>query len=96
MGGCVQISLYIRYKSINSAFTSASLGSDMHGVLRGKHSLPATWTLAELPFPTALSEPVLVQSSYLHHLHEGHGQDSKGKATDDLCCTFTCVQCGHW
>ena len=40
--------------------TFAGLSSDVCGVLCGKHSLFAARTLAELPFPLAFSQPVLM------------------------------------
>lgn len=76
---CVQVCVYVCVRMcacqpVNSIFTFAGLSSDVCGVLCGKHSLFAARTLAELAFPLALSQPVLVQGSYLHHLNKGEGQ----------------------
>ena len=62
---------------MNFIFTFAGLNSDMHGVLCGKYGLLATRTLAEFPFPFALSEPVVMESSYFYHLCEGTGRNVK-------------------
>ena len=62
---------------MNFTFTFAGLSSDMLGVLCGEHGLLATRTPAEFSFPFALSEPVLMKSSYFYHLVRGSGRSMR-------------------